>query len=349
MKLVKNDRGAILVFVAFALVTLFVLGTFLLDISKTDFDISKTQVARVQANYNAESIFNQVMAQLLVDEDKLMALKTIINDLPMGGKASFDLSIPIIAENGGITWPNPKKYVHFTVQKNNPDDITLSTEVTGNYSGKYGKATKNLRVQSRISLADGWILPEDAAIVSGSTIEYKKDTTITGELFEKQPELIPNLDLNQFTSWQSPPLGWSGDLAELAPGNYYCSSPIEFYGTYSGHIVLVFDDSVKLRKDTAINAVEQDNYVDNSLIIITFGDIEIKKENKYSGVYLAPYGSVDIDKAGNFTGTILCKDYFYAKKDFTITYNEELANVFNSFINTTLSYSNINFDIVNWK
>lgn len=370
MKLVKNDRGAILVFVAFALVTLFVLGTFLLDISKTDFDISKTQVARVQANYNAESIFNQVMAQLLVDEDKLMELKTIINDLPMGGNASFDLSIPIILENGGITWPNPKKYAHFTVQKNNPDDISLSTEMTGTYSGKYGKATKNLRVQSKITMADGWYFPANGSLISEGDVSLQKDVTIVdGMIYENNVQPIPIITVEDYNRWKTMknvwkplPNNWNGDLSLLDSGNYYSdtfSKDTYFSGNYSGHIVLAFKESISLSKNGIIaadGAADDLNlYVNNSLIVISLGDITIKKDQNFSGIYIAPNGSITVDKNSNedasvnFVGSLISQDSIMAKKNLTLAYNSELADTFTNFINSSLSYGSLDFDIKYWK
>ncbi len=366
-KFVTNDRGAILVFVAFALITLFVFGTFLLDISKTDFDVSYTQVARVQANYNAESRFNLAMAQLLANENKMMELKTIINDLPINGKASLDLSIPIIDEDGEITWPTPDKYAQFTVQKNDEDDITLSTEVSGSYSGKYGNATKNLKVQSQVDLGVKWSLFNNAAVITEGTASFKKDNDIDGEIYCKDfsqhdnsipqnirhegstENALPDLNSNNFIGWSEPPQKFisSGNLADLSPGKYYCTQQIDFYGVYSGHIVLVFENNVSFDKNNVIKAAG--DFDENSLTFICLGNIYMKKVNVFDGIIFAPSGFVDIKKEGIFTGSILCQNYFSSDKGIKITYNGDLANQFNDIINTTINEGDLSFDIVYWK
>ncbi|MGI6678589.1 MAG: DUF7305 domain-containing protein [Dehalobacterium sp.] len=399
MKYVSNDRGAILVFVAFALITLFVFGTFLLDISKTDFDVSHTQVARVQAYYNAESLVNQAIAQLSVDKEMQGDLKDKIDSLNPED-ADYEPELLDISVTEFDT--GEEKTVTFTVHKVAEDDVNLSTDVSGSYFGKYGKSTKNIKMQANIAIENNsrWSLPENAAIITEGTYSAKNNNVVSGNLYaaeiviennntingdvyansittgnnstyhNKNPQaedVFPNFDAIEFDppKWTKKTFNSSINLNGLPSGNYIVENEgtYEISGPYSGNIVLIFTENVILGRDNNNVTIKpsNNNYEENSLIIICLKDIEMNFKNnfKFEGIIAALGGSVTFKNNADIIGSILAKTgVIGSKNNFNITFNDKLATHFNNIVNELIvdndldpdpSIQNFDLDIVYWK
>ncbi|MGI6685046.1 MAG: hypothetical protein ACOX47_06155 [Bacillota bacterium] len=370
-----KDRGFIIVLVAFTLVILFTFGTFLLQISKTDFDIAITQVAKTQAYYNAESTINQALAQLKADNAILDELNNIISSLSEGGVRDFTINVPIIGADGVIT--GDIKPVNFTIRKDNEgrDGVTISVNSRGTYSGKYGVANQILNIQIK---PNKWSLPEDAAIVSEGVIILKNNIFVEGNIYAKEFDnhsdvnrnisgdpfilnsgIYPLLTEDQFVGWQTidvsegtPSINLN-NLVAVEDGYWINSNKknIDIYGEYSGHIILVFSDDVILTNDPKRGPIiaAHGDLIHNSLMIICFGDVVFNNGSDFQGIIFAPNGSVTIMNDGNITGTILSNVFVEGKNIVNFIFNEDIASYFNSFVSTNLDIGNLGFNVVYWK
>lgn len=358
--------------VVFIVLMLFTFGTFLLKISQIDIEITNTSVARAQAYYNAESTLNLALAQLYANKAKLQ-------EAIFKGDKIFSIEVPKI-ESDGLS--DQMQVIEFNIQRKqveSKEEIYLNVENTGQYNGKYGQAKRNLRAQIQVEIINGWNLPKHGCLVTereciingvislftgtiyGNPITQNQAVQLAsgqssagvlheGELSEPLPYLTWDM-FNDFIILDD----WDGDLTKLLPGSYYLNNQnINFHGEYQGHLVLVFKENLTLDKAGAIDAKDE-NYTDNSLIVITLGNLQIKKEDNFSGIYMAPLGEIRIEKnlAHNehisFVGSLISKDILILNENLSLSYNEKLADSLSSFLTENIFSVDLRFDVRYWQ
>ncbi|SJZ86025.1 hypothetical protein [Selenihalanaerobacter shriftii] len=346
--MIEEEQGSVTVLTLLIITLLSITSAGLMSMTYNEIKTSNYNYQRVQAFYIAEAGIEYAKNKFANNISWLADGEDNNNDLAKsfaGGEfnLSKEVNNNIVKINSTANYNDLTKTVVATYLYNN----SFKYSIVAGASSTTEEVAINIKKNAKITGAD-----------SGG------DIYVNGEVdFGKGYELI-NCDIVEDD--EAIGLKFDIDLLEAKADDYFVqeTSPVINGNSisYSDHSleynnknnpfningsgILVVDGNLTIGKNADINS-NQNN--DDSFIIITTGDIRIKKEFDMQGL-LYSQGSINIKKDARIKGSLIAQKEIEIAKDLNLVFDDSYLNIFKDFnLEVVEVVKEPSLDLISWK